>query len=397
MHLVPLHGAQRRGRVCSTLRAPALRALAALATLFGAPLCAHADAPLKIDAPRAFAARTVECQDVSAPAAPDDAGRRAFLRGLAYLAAAQDKEQDGSFPAAGGRQHAPVALAALGALAFMSEGSTPERGRFGANVSAAIDYLLARADTSPSATRGYIALSLQDKWGMHAHGYALLALCNAYTLTPRRERGQRIAELLPDAVRVVENCQTSEGGWFYTPVAGLEHENSVTVVQLQALRAARNCGIAVRPEVVARAVDYIRRCQNENGAFRYGLDPTSKTSLALTAAGLATLQNAGRYQGPEVERAVNEMWVTLVERQNSGGAATVAFEHYERLYVALALWTHSDRRMFEQWFAGERPRVAGEQRADGSWPDDQFGACYATAMNCLFLSIDDALLPLFER
>ncbi|MCC7011509.1 MAG: terpene cyclase/mutase family protein [Planctomycetes bacterium] len=329
--------------------------------------------------------------------ARDDARTRSFVRGLEFLAGAQTAHQDGSFPAAGGRQHAPVALAGLGALAFMAEGSTPERGRFGKNVSAAVDYLLSKADSSASGTRGYIAVSLDDEWGMHAHGYALLALCNAYTLSPLRERGQRIAELLPDAVRVIEASQTSEGGWFYKPVAGFEHENSVTVVQLQALRAARNCGITVQSTVIARAIDYIRRCQSENGSFRYALEPASKTSLALTAAGLATLQNAGHYTGPEVDRAVHELWVELVERERGTLAVERNFPHYERLYVALALWTHADQRLFQQWFATECKAVVEDQRADGSWSDEQFGACYATSMNCLFLSIDDALLPLFER
>lgn len=332
------------------------------------------------------------------PAAKEpDETRRSFLRGLDYLARQQAAHQDGAFPRAGGAQHAPVALAALGALAFMSEGSTPGRGRYGREVALAVDYLLARADGNAGTARGYIAVSVDDKWGMHAHGYALLALCNAFTLSPSGERGKRIAALLPESVAVIERSQTSEGGWFYFPTAGLEHENSVTVVQLQALRAARNCGVQVDAKVVSRAVDYIRRCQSENGSFRYALDPTSKSSLALTAAGLATLQNAGRYEGPEIERAVREMWAEIMERERGGEREDSGFPHYERMYVALALWTQPDRRLFERWFEFERAVVLKEQRADGSWHDEQFGSCLATAMNCLFLSINDGLLPLFER
>jgi hypothetical protein len=323
--------------------------------------------------------------------------RRAFLRGLDYLALQQASHQDGSFPRAGGAQHAPVALAALGALAFMAEGSTPSRGRYGREVALAVDYLLARADGQNSGARGYIAVSVDDKWGMHAHGYAVLALCNAFTLSPSGERGKRIAALLPESISVIERSQTSEGGWFYFPTAGLEHENSVTVVQLQALRAARNCGVKVNASVVSRAVEYIRRCQSEDGSFRYGLDPTSKSSLALTAAGLATLQNAGRYEGAEVERAVREMWAEIMERERGAERADSGFPHYERLYVALALWTHADRRLFDRWFEFERAHVLKEQRSDGSWQDEQFGNCLATSMNCLFLSINDGLLPLFER
>ena len=387
------------------LHAPLRRAIAASVLIAGS-FAAPEHAGIALDdrkPPQPASGGRLPLEDSpSEPRPQDDEAHRALLRGLDYLAVAQKEHQDGSFPLAGGAQHAPVALAALGALAFMAEGSTPDRGRYGERVTAAVDYLLSKADTSASDSRGYLALSLEDKWGMHGHGYAVLALCNAYTLAPRTERGRRIAELLPDAVRVIEHSQSAEGGWFYFPVAELKHENSVTVVQLQALRAARNCGIAVDAGVIGKAVDYIRRCQSENGAFRYALDPTSKTSLALTAAGLATLQNAGRYSGPEVDRAVHEIWSAIVERQRRRDAdprahESIDFPHYERLYVALALWTHSDRRLFESWFEPEREHVLRGQRPDGSWPDDQFGAAYATAMTCLFLSIDDGLLPLFER
>lgn len=326
---------------------------------------------------------------------PPDEARKALARGLEYLAAEQRSNQDGSFPRAGGASHVPVALAALGSLAFMASGSTPERGPWGREVARGIDFLLSKAEMTPSPHRGYVSMSSGDQFGMHAHGYATMALAQAYTVAPSSTRGQRIAEVLEAATDLIERSQTPEGGWFYRPDAGLDHENSVTVVQLQALRAARNCGMRVEPRVIDKAVDYIRRCQNEDGSFRYALGPEQKTSLALTAAGLATLQNAGRYEGPEVTRAVLSMWRELVEREQGGGR--VDYPHYERLYVALALWTHPDRKLFERWAERERAQVVRDQRPDGSWPDAQFGACYATAMNCLFLAVEDELLPLFER
>ena len=362
---------------------------------------------------RAVAGQVVDGQGVtgtgSDPAslhAPADDGHVAFRRGLEYLAAQQRATGDFSFPRAGGQKHLPVALAALGALAYMSSGSTPGRGPWGVEVGRTIDFLLSHAEMTDPAELGYIARERGDVFGMHAHGYATLALAQAYTMAPSNEsergqgeRGQRIATTLRAATALIERCQTVEGGWFYEPIAGVDHENSVTVVQLQALRAARNCGVHVDSAVIARAIEYIRRCQDEDGQFRYALDPTvgRKPSLALTAAGLATLQNAGHYEGPEVSRAVEAMWREIVDRTRSGESAPVGFPHYERLYVGLALWTHTDRRLFDEWASAECARVVRDQRPDGSWPDEQFGACYATAMNCLFLSIEDGLLPLFER
>ncbi len=46
--------------------------------------------------------------------------------------------------------------------------------------------------------------------------------------------------------------------------------------------------------------------------------------------------------------------------------------------------------------------VIGLQRQDGSWPpgassENRPGACYATAMSILALSVPDAQLPIYQR
>jgi hypothetical protein len=323
--------------------------------------------------------------------------RAALERGLAFLAQAQTRTEDGSLPRLEGQQDVTVAVTALAALSFMAGGSTPERGLHSREVARAIDFLLARADMSGSPTHGYISNGASEPTArMHGHGFAALALAQAYTMSPSGARGERVARTLEAAVRRIEASQSVEGGWFYSPTANIEHENSVTVVQLQALRAAHNCGVQVDSRVVRTAVDYIRRCQSEDGAFRYALDPTQKTSIALTAAGLATLHSAGVYEGPEVRRATDALWRRITAR-GEGKERAADFPHYERLYVAIALWTMPDQRGFVRWFEESAANAVREQRADGGWGDERYGACYATAMNCLVLSMPDGLLPLFER
>lgn len=325
------------------------------------------------------------------------AGSEALDRGLAWLAARQTETGDGSFPAAGGRQNVPVPVAALAALAFMAGGSSPERGPYGAQVALAIDYLLARADLrSGSSTRGYIASEGDAQSRMHGHALATLALAQAWSMSPRTPRGRRVAEALRAATDLIESSQGLEGGWFYEPKSTFEHENSVTVILVQALRAARGAGVAVDAERIARAVEYIRRCQMEDGSFRYALS-SGETSVALTAAGLTTLNSAGVYEGPEIDRAVEALWRRLGYRDEKGDAGTARFPFYERFYLAQALWQHSDQRLFERWVADERERVLAAQHGDGSWHDEQFGDCYATAMNCLFLALPEGLLPIFQR
>lgn len=323
--------------------------------------------------------------------------RAALERGLAFLAQAQARTDDGSLPRLEAATDVTVALTALGALAFMAGGSTPERGPHAAATARAIDFLLARSDLSESPTHGYISAGASEPTArMHGHGFAALALAQAFTMAPSGARGERIARVLEAAVRRIEASQSVEGGWFYSPLANIEHENSVTVVQLQALRAAHNCGVRVDPRVIRTAVDYIVRCQSDDGAFRYALGPEQKTSVALTAAGLATMQSAGVYEGPAVQRATDALWRRLVARAE-GQERAADFPHYERLYVGIALWTMVDQRGFARWFEPTAASLVREQRPDGGWGDERYGACYATAMNCLVLSIPDGLLPLFER
>ncbi len=334
-----------------------------------------------------------------APGSDEERAARALGRGLEWLAAEQAVVEDGSFPGAGGEQNVPVPVSALAALAFMASGSSPERGPYGRNVALATDYLLAHTDLVPgSPTYGYVESEGDSQSRMHGHGFATIALAQAWSMSPRTPRGQRLQKALGAATALIEKSQGLEGGWFYAPRSEVQHENSVTVVLVQALRAARGAGVSVDPEVISRAVDYIRRCQTEDGSFRYALS-SGETSIALTAAGLTILQSAGVYQSSEIERGTEALWRALAHRAELGDEAlrVPRFPHYERLYLGQALWQHSDPRLFASWIGGERERVLADQRDDGSWFDEQYGACYATAMNCLFLAIPAGLLPIFQR
>jgi hypothetical protein len=321
----------------------------------------------------------------------------ALERGLAFLSAQQALQQDGSLPRAGGKRHVPVPTTALAALAFMACGSSPERGPYGHEVSMAVDYLALRADLSPgSKAHGFISFEGDELSRMHGHGFATLALTQAYAVSPRTTRGRRLETVLRAAIDRIEASQGLEGGWFYDATVSTEHENSVTVCLVQALRAARDLGFQIDTAVIEQAVDYIRRCQAEDGSFKYGLE-TDETTLALTAAGLSTLNFLGQYDGPEVERGMEVLWQRLEMRRDGRRGSDADFPYYERLYVALALWQHSDRRLFDAWMADEQVEILNEQRADGSWNSKQFGSCYATAMNCLVLALPQGLLPIFQR
>ena len=62
-------------------------------------------------------------------------------------------------------------------------------------------------------------------------------------------RRPEIREKLQKAVRLIINTQNNEGGWRYQPVRA-DADLSVTICQINALRAARNAGIFVPKETV---------------------------------------------------------------------------------------------------------------------------------------------------
>ncbi len=342
--------------------------------------------------PSAFALET-------RPAAEDTrerALRRSIDTGLAYLAARAAESVDGSFPVddARDRDQAPLGVTALSTLAFLAAGHSPGRGPHGATVARAVDYLLDHADLAPeSSTYGYISTSGDVLSRTHGHGYATLALAQAHGMAP--ERSERIQRTLVAAVRCIEQSQGTEGGWYYEPRFTAEHEGSVTICLVQALRAAQNAGVQVDSKVIERAEDYVVRLQNPDGLFRYRLAPGEKASLALTAAGVTTLNMAGRYGGPVLRNAIDAISTGLVRQEEQGERPD--FPYYQRFYLAQALWQLDDPSLFERWFEAEERRILSSQDSNGSWDDRRFGRCYATATNCLVLAMSEGVLPIFQR
>ena len=85
--------------------------------------------------------------------------------GLSYLAARQ--HSDGSFGS--GNYHHNVAVTSLSAMAMMSAGNTPGRGKYGQNVNRAIDFVLSRTGAD-----GFVCDPTSTSHGpMYDHGFGL--------------------------------------------------------------------------------------------------------------------------------------------------------------------------------------------------------------------------------
>jgi hypothetical protein len=330
-------------------------------------------------------------------------------RGLAFLATKQARLSTGALPSTSGDNHAPIGVTSLAALAWIGGGSSLTRGPYHRELSAAIDYLLS-CQVKDGAAKGYFAHTTDQRSQTHGHGLATLALAQAFTISPRSAKGAQIKEALRLACDRIVASQGVDGGWYYDPKPTVQQEGSVTVALVWALRGAKDAGIFVEAAPIHRAIAYVKTLQDETGGFQYSAS-RPRTSVALTAAALSTLHATGTYAGPEIESGYDYIWRSLTARElkvERGQDVTVAFPFYERLYLAQALYQHKDLKHFIRWSAKQRQVLLRTQFPDGHWTDErtgasgvvvkgQYGASYATAVNCLFLTIPHSTLPIFMR
>lgn len=308
------------------------------------------------------------------------ATERAVHRGLTWLAGRQ--HDDGAFGT--GPYDGNVAITALSGLAFLANGSTPDRGPHGHQVSLAIDYLLASALPS-----GFINAPRGAGHGpMYGHGFATLFLAECHGMSQRPE----LRETLSKAVKLIVNSQNKEGGWRYYPQRN-DADISVTVCQAMALRAARNGGLYVPKETMDRSVEYVKRCQNADGGFRYQLEP-GESAFPRSAAALVALNSAGIYEGQEVQRGVEYLAQFLPK---AGLLQREVYYEYGHYYAVQVVWQSGDRA-WRRWYSAIRDDLLGRQHENGSWAGaTAIDVDYTTAMSLIVLEIPNQCLPIFQR
>lgn len=306
--------------------------------------------------------------------------RRAVDAGLAYLASRQS--DDGTFGS--GPERNNLAICALAGMAFMSAGHAPGRGKYGSQVNRCIDLLLANCEESGFIYAGQNAM----RGPMYEHGFATLFLAEAYGNSQAADLRTKLSR----AVQLIVDTQNAQGGWRYKPERG-EDDLSVTVCQVMALRAAHNAGLHVPTETIARAVDYVRRCQNDDGGFRYVAATPGESAFARSAAAIVAFYSAGIYEGPEISRGLDYLMQFPPRANDRGERAYYFYGHY---YAVQAMW-HAGGRYWDAWYPAIRDvLLAKQRRKDGAWADAR-SIDYGTAMACLVLRMPESYLPIFER
>ncbi len=332
--------------------------------------------------------------------------RDCVTKGLEWLS--KQQQTDGHFEA-GGQQY-PVTMTGLSGMAFLMEGSTIREGKYSDRIRKAADWLIARS--MPNGMIGNPANPSEAGRYMYGHGFALLFLSSVYGEEDDGERRRKLEDILTRAVQFSGKAQTSKGGWGYVSAAdgGNFDEGSVTITQVQAVRAARNAGISVPKEIIDNAIKYLKESTSPDGGVIYSLAGGGGGSgrPALTAAAISCGFSAGEYHNPVVAG-----WFKFCNQQIPLGSGGGRFGHdeYTHYYYAQALYIlgedgwgkmfpgspERDRMSWSKYRKSTFDNLVHSQGADGGWSGGMIGPVFITATHLTILQLDNATLPIYQR
>lgn len=301
----------------------------------------------------------------------------------ALLWLAKNQAPDGSWGANGPLDQYRMAMTGLAGLAFLSAGHVPGRGPYGARIERAIRFVL------KNQQRDGLITTPNDGQSMYGHGFAMTFLAESYGMNMEGELSEKVRACLTNAVKLTDRAQSSWGGWYYTPNSHSD-EGSVTITQVQALRACANVGIPVPPKTMRSALQYIYKSQNADGGVRYTARSGGGSSVALSAAGAELLMMGGQYDAKETKKVIEYLKQNLNPDSSQG-----YHDMYTNFYGTQAM-AQIGGQWWEKYFRALRRRLLNSQSPDGSWTGD-VGTTYSTAIAVMILTTPYTYLPIFQR
>jgi hypothetical protein len=336
----------------------------------------------------------------------------ALDRGLEWLARNQGPE--------GNWGSNDLGLVSMGALAFLSAGHAPGRGKYGREVDKALEYVVSHAKPS-----GLLNVSDAQR-DMYNHGLATFVLGQAHGMTATRDR--RLNRVLDGALKLIANVQCDDGGWDYKAHRQQHgHDLSLVVMQAKALRSAVDSGLEVPPEVIDLAIKSVRSHYSVKGDRRLSEAEQKKLpgqftysrgggggTIAMAAAGVVCMQEFGQYDDWRIGKNMEVISAAVKEvpkaRDRNG---SMPFDAYTLYYVGQALyqvngdhWTECYPLMRDYLVASQ---VLDEKNAanHGAWHDHgaktnghvggREGQLYATSVGCFILAIPNRYLPILQE
>lgn len=327
---------------------------------------------------------------------------QALERGLAWLARTQGPQ--------GNWESNDLGLVGLGALAFLSAGHMPGRGKYGDEVDRALQFVVKNA--RPSGLLN-IADAQRD---MYNHGLAAFVLGQAYGMTG----DPQIGRALDRALKLIANTQCEDGGWDYRARRQPRgHDLSLVVMQAKALRSAVDTGFEVRGDVVRLSIGSVRgyykplnNAKGDDLAAREGPGQFTydghRDTVAMAAAGVVCLQEFGQYDDWRIPKNMDAITKEVGKLKQVRGNGEVPFDAYTLYYVGQAIYQvggehwRKDYPILRDQLVQAQVRRPDSPNDDGCWRDTRWvhgkpGQLYGTSVGCFLLAIPNRYLPILQE
>ena len=278
----------------------------------------------------------------------------------------------------------PVAMTAYTLMAYQSAGHVPGEGPFGETVEKGAKFLV-----GSTSDEGLIGERNSGQY-MYFHGIATIALAELYGQTS----DDKLRPALERLIKVIIASQNDQGGWRYRPVVR-DADISVTVLQVVALRAAKNSGLNVPQRTIDEAVKYVRSCHHDgSGGFSY--QPGQGPGFARTAAAIYSLQVCGQYDDPMVLAGSR-----YLEENYEPGEKWFTYGNF---YAAPAQYMIGGKT-WENWYGRLQKTLLDSVKKQGDychWDTDldrgePVGPIYSTAVYAMILAMPYQYIPLYQR
>ena len=198
--------------------------------------------------------------------------------------------------------------------------------------------------------------------------------------------------------------QNENGGWAYGfgkgPVA--HTDLSVTGWCIQGLKAAALTGIPIDglDESMDKAIEYVKRCQDETGRFKYKMDSHGGQSGggSLTGTGILSLQIWKNAKSPEAKKGLE--WIEKNITENKSKQEWKNVNVYAWYYHAQACFQATGAGQSNFWRSWNRDFqriVTDAQSEDGHWKHGYHfhgdTDIYRTTMAILMLEVYYRYMP----
>ena len=328
-----------------------------------------------------------------------DMTEKAIVKGLNWLKniqdsdggwGLQDKNEKGD--KTGGDELHRDAMTGMALLAFLGHCELQDSPEFGPTVKKGIDFL---TSTPPDKLANYESggkfLGLtgpSHQGGAYSHPIRAYALCEAYTMT----KIPKLKEYAARAAKVVIDGQNPNGGWAYKfgQGVGAHVDLSVTGWCIQALKAFALTGITDPQvdEAMDKAIDYVKKCQDSAGRFKYKLDQTNGKN-SLTGTGVLSLQIWKNAKSAEAQKGLDYI---IENRLFEDWAKVDVYEWYYHAQACFQSTGVSSSKYWREWNKNFQQVVVKAQASDGHWPHTKVhwhgdSDMYRTTMTILMLEV----------